>query len=397
MRTVIARPTDFIGLPPEEQHFDRLKLNSRDVALLLDVLAMKGYTLTTWNGKVLSPADYCSSIFTCGDVLEFETNGVKRKLVAVWFCRKPVCPMCNQRRSLKQFATLMALKPQIQELYPSYRWAFLTLTQKNVPIGELRETIQHMNDSWRRLVKIKGFPFEGWFKKIEVTREWDCYNRGRLVQGIHGIKEIDRWERERDRKLELKPTEMVHPHLHVLGLVAPGYFGGTMYWSQKRFSETWKAAGRYDYTPIVDIRAVKAKKLPPSERIIGDAPRQYDATDKAILEVTKYLIKAEELSGRRCDNLEANAIFLGKFTEQMYACRRLTAGGTLRKLDTALDTTEKDDNLLHIRNEDKETLTGDIEREIYRWMNEFEEYALHAKVSYSQSSEQTIESDEISH
>ena len=39
--------------------------------------------------------------------------------------------------------------------YPSL--GILTLTVKNPPVTELRDTLKHMNDSWKRLIETKRF------------------------------------------------------------------------------------------------------------------------------------------------------------------------------------------------------------------------------------------------
>ena len=46
---------------------------------------------------------------------------------------------------------------KLREQYPTHRFVFLTLTIKNPKITDLRETLQHMNKSWHRLVKRKEF------------------------------------------------------------------------------------------------------------------------------------------------------------------------------------------------------------------------------------------------
>ena len=47
--------------------------------------------------------------------------------------------------------------PNIQERFPTHRWVFLTLTVKNPPVTELRDTLKHMNDSWKRPIETKRF------------------------------------------------------------------------------------------------------------------------------------------------------------------------------------------------------------------------------------------------
>ena len=60
----------------------------------------------------------------------------------------------------------------IQERFPTHRWVFLTLTVKNPPVTELRDTLKHMNDSWQRLIQTKRFKsgVAGFLRTTEVTR-----------------------------------------------------------------------------------------------------------------------------------------------------------------------------------------------------------------------------------
>ena len=74
-----------------------------------------------------------------------------------FFCRVRHCPVCQWRRSLLWRAVMFQQLPSIQERFPTHRWVFLTLTVKNPPVTELRDTLKHMNDSWQRLIQTKRF------------------------------------------------------------------------------------------------------------------------------------------------------------------------------------------------------------------------------------------------
>ena len=54
--------------------------------------------------------------------------------------------------------------------YLKYCWLFLTLTQKNCLVSELRGTILEMNKSFARLTKLQRWAIEGWIKSLEVTQ-----------------------------------------------------------------------------------------------------------------------------------------------------------------------------------------------------------------------------------
>ena len=119
--------------------------------------------------------------------------------------------------------------PSIQERFPTHRWVFLTLTVKNPPVTELRDTLKHMNDSWQRLIQTKRFKsgVAGFLRTTEVTRG----NDGDM---------------------------MAHPHFHALLLVKPSYFKGQGYIKQADWVEMWAKALRADYLPSVNVKAVKA-------------------------------------------------------------------------------------------------------------------------------------------
>ena len=118
--------------------------------------------------------------------------------------------------------------PNIQERFPTHRWVFLTLTVKNPPVTELRDTLKHMNDSWKRLIETKRFKsgVAGFLRTTEVTRG----NDGKM---------------------------MAHPHFHALLLVKPSYFT-INYIKQGDWVEMWAKALRADYLPSVNVKAVKA-------------------------------------------------------------------------------------------------------------------------------------------
>lgn len=115
--------------------------------------------------------------------------------------------------------------PKVAQDYPKHRWLFLTVTLKNCPIGELRQTLDWMNKSFVRLTKLKEWPGVGWIKSVEVTR------------GKNGN---------------------AHPHLHVLLMVEPGYFGPN-YLSQERWVDLkslkcFKSTeGRYTYSLVIAV------------------------------------------------------------------------------------------------------------------------------------------------
>lgn len=222
---------------------------------------------------------YSDRINFCSEFLKFglvsdDDETLKLKLRAARFCRVRHCPVCQWRRSLMWKAKAYKVLPRIVEQYPKHRWLFLTLTQKNVPITELRQTLTEMNRAFQRLVQLKAFPAIGWLRSTEVTRG-------------------------RDGK--------AHPHFHCLLMVAPGYFSGKNYIKQAEWVEMWRKSMRLDYDPVLDVQAVKQGKQPM----------------ELVPELLKYCTKESDLVADREWFLE--------LTRQMKKMRSIATGGVLKE------------------------------------------------------------------
>lgn len=221
---------------------------------------------------------YSQRTKSCAELLDFRlvpeaSDGVyKLKLAVARFCRVRHCPICQWRRSLMWKAKAYQVLPKVVQDYPKHRWLFLTLTLKNCPIGELRQTLDWMNKSFVRLTKLKDWPGVGWIKSVEVTRGKDGN---------------------------------AHPHLHILLMVAPGYFGPN-YLSQERWVELWQKCLRIDYKPQTHVRAIA---------------KHHDPT-VIVPEILKYQVKESDLV--------ANREWFLELTRQLHKTRAVAVGGVLR-------------------------------------------------------------------
>lgn len=216
--------------------------------------------------------DFCSQLLDFKLVPDDKELSLKLKLSAARFCRVRHCPICQWRRSLKWKARALEALPKIIADYPKHRWLFLTLTQKNCLVSELRKTITEMNKSFVRLTKLKEWCVDGWIKSLEIT---------------HG------------------KDNNAHPHFHCLLMVPTSYFGRN-YISQDEWAALWKRSARLDYKPQVHIKAVHKNQNP------------------AILipEILKYSLKESDLY-RSKD-------FLLEVTKQLHKTRCVSVGGVLR-------------------------------------------------------------------
>lgn len=204
--------------------------------------------------------------------------------------------------------------PQIVEAYPKYRWLFMTLTLKNCAITELRETLTLMHESFKRLTKLKQFPAIGWLKSTEVTRGRDG---------------------------------SAHPHFHCLLLVPASYFGKN-YIKQDEWAKLWQSSLRVDYTPVMDVQAVKK----------GQQPMQL------VPELLKYCTKESDLV--------ADKEWFLELTRQMHKTRCISTGGVLKKYLKELE--QEPDDLIGKAEEAEEKI--DEDHLCFEWKRKAKKYKL---------------------
>lgn len=179
-------------------------------------------------------------------------------LKAAQVCNTRLCPFCEWRRTRVWRKRLYGGLGALLEEQPKLRGVFLTLTVRNVPLGDLGQQLDEMNKAFHRLVNRKFWPTDLWFRRTEVT-----------VSGLPGGAGYS-----------------AHPHFHVLLLVKPSYFGKG-YVKQLEWQKQWMTAAKLDYAPIVDVRSAKAKSTN------GSGPSANAAG--AVLEAAKYAAKATDL------------------------------------------------------------------------------------------------------
>ena len=232
--------------------------------------------------------DYSKRIHFCSELLEFGLQygeeALKVKLRSARFCRVARCPVCQWRRSLMWKAKAYQVLPKIIAEYPTHRWLFMTLTQRNVPITELKSTLKAMNKGYQRMVQRKIWPGVGWLRSTEVTRGRDGN---------------------------------AHPHFHCLVLVSRSFFGRG-YIKKTEWIELWRDCVRLNYKPIIDVQAVKQ----------GNQPMQF------VPELLKYVTKESDLVADREWFLE--------LTRQLYKMRLIATGGVLKQFLKELEQ-EPDD------------------------------------------------------
>jgi len=188
-------------------------------------------------------------------------------------CKNKFCDVCNMLKGNKY---KFALHEKIDELRKTkkQRFLFLTLTVENRPLDELSDTLKEMNEAWFRLWRNSlQYRMNGFFKVVEFT--------------------IDK-----DKKM--------HPHFHILLSVDNSYFDN--WFNTNEIAEKWQQALKVNYTPIVDIRAIKGNK------------RQLE---KSIKELVKYTMKHSDFS-----KLNENEMVM--LDEQLKGKRFIATGGIMK-------------------------------------------------------------------
>ena len=249
--------------------------------------------------------DDCSQLLAFGLVPNVDQGAYQLKLRTARFCRVRTCMVCSWRRSLMYKARAYKALPKVLADFPKARYLFQTLTLKNCAVEDLRKTILHLNQSFSRMARLKHFPGIGYLKTVEVTR------------GRRGD---------------------AHPHLHILMMVQPSFFSHG-YVKKKEWCAWWKRAARVDYTPIIDVKAIKAKDSP-----LG-----------LLAEVVKYQTKPNDLifSDRRW--------FL-EYTRQIHGTKAFALGGVFKDYFKELEREDTTDELI---GRDQEGQNGPDEGELY--------------------------------
>lgn len=261
---------------------------------------------------------YAERVSFCSQLLEFgltsaDDDTLRLKLRSAKFCRVRHCPVCQWRRSLMWKAKAYQILPKIAEKYPSHRYLFVTLTMKNVPITELRETLTRMNKGFERMVKRKAFPGIGWLRSMEVTRGRDGN---------------------------------AHPHFHCLIMVPAGYFSHG-YMKQSEWVALWRDTMRLDYNPIIDVQAV----------------RKGTSAASLVPELLKYCTKESDMVADRAWFLE--------MTEQLHKMRAIATGGVLK--DFLRELEEEPDDLIGT---DETEVGEDYGRLLFGWKPRAKRYQL---------------------
>lgn len=246
------------------------------------------------------------------------------RLTQANFCRDRACPICQWRRSLRWAATMKKQLSTVFEKYPNHRCIFVTLTVKNCDITELRETIQSMN---------KGF--SAFFRKLK-----------KLVPNIGYLKSVEVTRNEK--------TDKAHPHFHITFFVPPSYFT-INYIKHYKWQDMWMECMKLDYSPMVNVKAVKIKK--------NSGQGSYlDAASSAIVETIKYSIKPSDLLKKATE--DGGYEWMYEYLRQVKGLRFAATGGIVKgMIKPEWEKDEENEDLIHVGGEEKTEEKTENEKE----------------------------------
>ena len=302
-------------------------------------------------------------VLDCSTFLEFRLTTVNDlKLTNANFCKVRLCPMCSWRRSLKIFGQVSKVMDHVEENY-NYRYIFLTLTVKNCYAEDLRDTLDLMTKAFNGMTRRKAFKqaIKGYFRSLEITYNKEMFITDKMYYS-------KKYYRDNGFKIGDKNPNYntYHPHFHMILAVNKNYFtDDRTYLSQEKWTSLWQSCLKVEYTPIVDVRRIKA-----------DDNKGFG---KAVAETAKYTVKADDFLIRdEKGNIQEN--LTDEVVETLdYALhrKRLTSFGFIfkeihKKLN--LDNAE-DGDLTNTDNEElREDLTNIILR--YQWNIGIKNYVL---------------------
>jgi len=297
--------------PLQETKFQDHKLMNNDIILKLDKCKFS---------KESELIRECGNYLTFSHQKHIETLDKRKKLKKANFCKFRFCSTCNWRRNMNINRELLEAFQTIEDTR-SVAYLFLTLTLENPQTSDLKTTVAHLNKSFIRLAQTKAYRdiILGHFKALEIV----------------GDK---------------TPEGEVHPHFHIILIVDKSYFKSPKYIHTEQWVEMWQKALRVDYSPIVHIQKIKAKRTKSGKKLT--------ALQSAVFEVAKYSVKHTILTEK--SNTEFSQIML-----QTKGMRFFATGGLLKE---KINLLRCDDELINFK-EKTEAQWIEVEELIYEWKN----------------------------
>ena len=244
----------------------------------------------------------------CGNFIKFQASEDKTKFILTGgnFCNNRFCPFCSWLKAKRTAFELLELI-KVVEYKEKFAFLFITLTVPNVPKESLREEIECMNKSFKRLVESEEIDVinKGYIRKLEVTYQSD--------------KEVTKENKKKYKGLPIGTKlayDTYHPHFHLVMAVNKSYFKSRDYLSKKRLLELWQRATRNPAITQVDIKPCRMNTI------------------KQVMELATY-------SAKQGDLYSSKEVFDG-FYEGLYRKKLLVYNGIFKEYKKKIDTGEVD-------------------------------------------------------
>ncbi|MDZ7542303.1 hypothetical protein GNF83_13905 [Clostridium perfringens] len=182
------------------------------------------------------------------------------------FCKDRYCPICSHIKSHKETEMLFKILESMQKdnNYRNCYLIFVTLTQKNVITGELKNEIDKINNAIKKFLKEDKL-----FNSSKRKDKGKIVNVKPLCLGTIRHLEVTAGYKKQRERIEY------HPHVHLLLLVRRDYWNQkSNQWTHKKLIKKWRKYMNLDYDPVVHITLVKNDGL---DKII-EIKEECDAT-----------------------------------------------------------------------------------------------------------------------
>jgi hypothetical protein len=204
-------------------------------------------------------------------------------------CRTPVCVQCNRHRAWKTVRRAASMVGDLLETAPGTRFAFVTLSSRNLPgpsVGEMLSLHESaLSRLWRR--KKIARAFVGHITGIEIAIRMKA---GQWEAGVHS---------------------------HTLVALDERYFDRTadVYLNQRSIVAEWRKALQVDYNPICHISAI-----PDSEAVYS-----------GLREVLKYSLAFQHIVVRADTGFSVDPEIAAYLANALYKRRMCRYGGVFAK------------------------------------------------------------------
>lgn len=271
-----------------QESINELGINRYDrLQKIIDKMQIKDSLIKYYKPVIQSPIQF-KAISECGSFLEIDKE---MHIYKANFCRNRMCPVCNMRKSQKQW---LLINNYVEGIVNQYDFIFITLTVKNCAAEMLSKTLDQLSHALQKLVKL---------------RKWK-----RAIKGYI-----------RGTEITFNSTEHTyHPHIHMICAVSKDYFvNPDLYISQQELKQWWENANNILYHSQVHIEKIDEKER-----------------TNAIAEVSKYALKMADLLCSK--DVDSDRIKYTKILYDTVRNRRLMSTAGIfanRYLKAALDNT----------------------------------------------------------